>query len=103
MSRPKGSRRSCDLEDERKRLVDAKQFLEAAMLLDAPDVIATNAIHAAIAAADVITCHEPELLKEFWPASNSPSEQPNLLNTIYAYCSRLNLDSTGLWVCLGYS
>ncbi len=26
------------------------------LLLDAPDVIATNAIHAAIAAADVITC-----------------------------------------------
>ena len=57
MSRPKGSRRSCDLEDARKRLVDAKEFLEAAMLLDAPDVVATNAIHAAIAAADVITCH----------------------------------------------
>jgi hypothetical protein len=30
--------------------------LEAAELLDAPDVVATNAIHAAIAAADVITC-----------------------------------------------
>ena len=57
MSRSKGSRRTCDLEDARKRLIDAKQFLEAALLLDAPDVIATNAIHAAIAAADVITCH----------------------------------------------
>jgi uncharacterized protein (DUF849 family) len=57
MSRAKGARRACDLEDARKRLVDAKQFLVAAMLLNAPDVIATNAIHAAIAAADVITCH----------------------------------------------
>ena len=26
-------------------------------MLDAPDVVATNAIHAAIAAADAITCH----------------------------------------------
>ena len=57
MSRSKGSRRTCDLDDARKRLIDAKQFLEAAMMLDAPDVIATNAIHAAIAAADVITCY----------------------------------------------
>jgi hypothetical protein len=38
-------------------MVDARQFLEAAKLLDAPDVVATNAIHAAIAAADAITCH----------------------------------------------
>jgi hypothetical protein len=37
--------------------VDARQFLEAAELLDAPDVVATNAIHAAIAAADAVTCH----------------------------------------------
>jgi hypothetical protein len=37
--------------------VDARQFLEAAELLDAPDVVATNAIHAAIAASDAITCH----------------------------------------------
>lgn len=26
-------------------------------MLDAPDVVATNAIHAAIAASDAITCH----------------------------------------------
>jgi HEAT repeat protein len=39
------------------RLVDARQFLEAAELFDAPDVVATCAIHAAIAAADAITCH----------------------------------------------
>ncbi len=57
MSRAKGTRRNCTPDDSRKRLIDAKQFLEAAVLLDAPDVVATNAIHASIAAADAITCH----------------------------------------------
>ncbi len=57
MSRPKGTRKACDTRQARQRLVDARQFLEAAELLDAPDVVATNAIHAAIAAADAITCH----------------------------------------------
>ena len=57
MSRSKGSRKPCDAQQSRQRLVDACQFLEAAKLLDAPDVVATNAIHAAIAAADAITCH----------------------------------------------
>ena len=57
MSRSKGSRKPCDAQQSRQRLVDARQFLEAAKLLDAPDVVATNAIHAAIAAADAITCH----------------------------------------------
>lgn len=57
MSRAKGSRRPCDVQQARQRLIDARQFLEAAKLLDAPDVVATNAIHAAIAAADAITCH----------------------------------------------
>jgi hypothetical protein len=57
VSRPKGARRNCDAEQARKRLVDARQFLEAAEILDAPDVVATNAIHAAIAAADAITCY----------------------------------------------
>ena len=47
----------CDAQQARQRLIDARQFLEAAKLLDAPDVVATNAIHAAIAAADAITCH----------------------------------------------
>ncbi len=56
MTRSKGSRKPCDDQQARQRLVDARQFLEAAKLLDAPDVVATNAIHAAIAAADVITC-----------------------------------------------
>ncbi len=57
MSRVQGTRRPCDIDDARKRFIDAKQFLEAATLLDAPDVVATNAIHAAIAASDAITCH----------------------------------------------
>ena len=57
MSRAKGSRKPCDLQQARQRLVDARQFLEAAEILDAPDVVATNAIHAAIAASDAITCH----------------------------------------------
>ena len=57
MSRTKGARTPCDARQARQRLVDARQFLEAAELLDAPDVVATNAIHAAISAADAITCH----------------------------------------------
>lgn len=57
MSRAKGNRKPCDVQQARRRLVDARQFLEAAELLDAPDVVATCAIHAAIAAADAITCH----------------------------------------------
>lgn len=57
MSRAKGSRKPCDVQQARQRLVDARQFLEAADLLDAPDVVATCAIHAAIAASDSITCH----------------------------------------------
>ena len=57
MSRAKGARKPCDVQQARQRLVDARQFLEAAELLDAPDVVATCAIHGAIAAADAITCH----------------------------------------------
>jgi hypothetical protein len=57
VSRAKGNRKPCDVQQARQRLIDARQFLEAAELLDAPDVVATNAIHAAIAAADAITCH----------------------------------------------
>ena len=56
MSRPGTRRTSCGPAQARQRLVDARQFLEAAELLDAPDVVATNAIHAGIAAADAITC-----------------------------------------------
>jgi hypothetical protein len=57
VSRAKGSRKPCDVQQARQRLIDARQFLEAAKLLDAPDVVATCAIHAAIAASDAITCH----------------------------------------------
>ena len=57
MSRAKGTRKPCDAQQARQRLVDARQFLEAAKLLDAPDVVATCAIHAAIAASDAITCY----------------------------------------------
>ena len=39
--------RVCGRRDAEQRLVDAKQFLEAAEILDSPDVVATNAIHAA--------------------------------------------------------
>ena len=45
------------MQQARRRLVDARQFLESAKLLDAHDVVATCAIHAAIAAADAIACH----------------------------------------------
>lgn len=57
MTRAKGARKPCGVQQARQRLIDARQFLEAAELVDAPDVVATNAIHAAIAAADAITCH----------------------------------------------
>ena len=57
MSRGKGVRKPCEVHQARQRLIDARQFLEAAELLDASDVVATNAIHASIAAADAITCH----------------------------------------------
>jgi hypothetical protein len=57
VTRPKGTRRGCDSHQARQRLIDARQFLEAAELLDAPDVVATNAVHAAIAASDAITCY----------------------------------------------
>jgi hypothetical protein len=57
MSRNKGTRKPCDIQQARQRVIDARQFLEAAELLDIPDVVATCAIHAAIAAADGITCH----------------------------------------------
>ena len=59
MSRSKGRTRECGGHDARARLRDARQFMEAAELLaDAGngDVVATNAVHAAIAAADVLCC-----------------------------------------------
>jgi hypothetical protein len=56
VNRPKGALRPCGRPEAQRRLTDALQFLEAAELLEAPDVVATNAIHAAIAASDAITC-----------------------------------------------
>ena len=53
MARPRVRTRDCDAADARSRLQDARQFLEAAELLTEPgngDVVATNAVHAAIAA-----------------------------------------------------
>jgi hypothetical protein len=56
VSRTTSARKPCEVKHARQRLIDARQFLEAAELLDAADVVATNAIHAAIAASDAITC-----------------------------------------------
>jgi hypothetical protein len=58
MAKPKGKTTTCNKEDGRKRLIDARQFIEAAEILESPDVIATNAIHGAIAASDAITCNK---------------------------------------------
>lgn len=51
-----GRRAPCTVPDAKARLRDAEAFLEAAKLSKNSDVIATNAIHAAIAAADAICC-----------------------------------------------
>lgn len=54
--RATGRRAPCTLPDAKARLHDAAAFLDAAETSRDPDVIATNAIHAAIAAADAICC-----------------------------------------------
>lgn len=54
--RADGRRSPCTVTDAWARLHDATAFLEAAKCLQDPDVVATNAIHAAIAAADVVCC-----------------------------------------------
>ncbi len=54
--RPIGRRAACDVTDARARLHDAEDFLEAAERASNPDVIATNAIHSAIASADALCC-----------------------------------------------
>lgn len=54
--RPSGRRVDCTLADAKARLHDAVAFLEIADIATDVDVIATNAIHAAIAAADAICC-----------------------------------------------
>ena len=52
--RPPGRRQPCTAEAARARLHDAQAFLEAAETSADPDVKATNAIHAAIAAATCV-------------------------------------------------
>ena len=59
MTRARGRTKECSVADARARLIDARQFLDAAGMLAIPgngDVVTTNAIHAAIAASDVICC-----------------------------------------------
>jgi hypothetical protein len=51
-----GRRRPCTVADAKARLHDAEAFLEVAQSARDPDVAATNAVHAAIAAADAICC-----------------------------------------------
>ena len=51
-----GRRQPCATGDARARLHDAEAFLDTAETAKDPDVKATNAIHAAIAAADAICC-----------------------------------------------
>jgi len=55
---PAGRTRSCQAADARARLLDVEAFLVAAeRVVDlGGDVVATNAVHAAIAAADAICC-----------------------------------------------
>lgn len=54
--RPAGRRVECTPTDAKARLHDAVAFLEIADIATDADVDATNAIHAAIAAADAICC-----------------------------------------------
>jgi hypothetical protein len=54
--RPTGRKVECTLADARARLHDAIAFLEVADIATDAAVVATNAIHAAIAAADAICC-----------------------------------------------
>ena len=54
--RASGRRQPCSVDDARARLHDAQAFLDTAETAADPDVKATNAIHAAIAAADAICC-----------------------------------------------
>lgn len=55
-ARPSGRCQPCTTADAKARLHDAEAFLETAEIATDSDVIATNAIHAAIAAADAICC-----------------------------------------------
>lgn len=54
---PRDGRRSpCSIADAKARLHDSEAFLEAAQSVQDADVVATNAIHSAIAAADALCC-----------------------------------------------
>lgn len=54
--RPAGRHAPCTVDDAKARLHDAEAFLEVCAIATDHDVVATNAIHAAIAAADAICC-----------------------------------------------
>lgn len=56
MSPRPGRSRACTVADAKARLHDAQAFLDTAETAQDSDVVATNAIHAAIAAADAICC-----------------------------------------------
>jgi hypothetical protein len=57
VTRGLGRVRACSPAQAKDRMTDAEAFLRVSDgVADDPDVIATNAIHAAIAAADVICC-----------------------------------------------
>ena len=68
--RAAGRRSPCTVADARARLHDAEAFLDAAETAKDPDVIATNAIHSAIAAADAVCC---VALRERSADGNHPS------------------------------
>jgi hypothetical protein len=51
-----GRTTGCSKADAEKRLDDSRAFLLTAQTADNDDVVTTNAIHAAIAAADVLCC-----------------------------------------------
>ena len=53
---PTGRRIPCTGDDARARFHDAEAFLGTAHAATDPDVVATNAVHSAIAAADAICC-----------------------------------------------
>src|SRR5215469_2933586 len=54
---PRDGRRSpCGVADAKARLHDSEAFLEVAQSAQDADVVATNAIHSAIAAADAVCC-----------------------------------------------
>ena len=61
MSRSKGRRKPCDVPQARLRLVDARQFLAATELLDAPDVVGERSTARLSQATKAATPPEPTL------------------------------------------